>query len=149
MIFTPIGLSSKDGIEKFFAPQVAGLRSFSKQTDQRQGESTEIFCEVFTLKSIMKRLQHNCVDLLKMDIEGFEYDVIDQMMASNTKPQCLLIEFHHLSYGIGTERTDKAVANLLAGGYNIFWISELGREYGFFLGEPEKSAFQSSPSLKH
>jgi FkbM family methyltransferase len=134
MTFVPIGLSSSDGLERFFTPQTPGFHSFSRTIDATQGDSTEVFCEVLTLKSMMKRLDHSHVDLVKMDIEGFEYEVIEEMTSSGTKPRCLLIEFHHLAYGIATERTFRAVENLLAAGYRIFWISQLGREYGFILG---------------
>lgn len=136
MTFVPIGLSSKDGREKFYTPQIAGFDSFSQVIDPNEGKSSEIFCEVLTLKSIMERFRHRRVDLVKMDIEGFEYDVIEQMLSSIPScalPQCLAIEFHHLVYGIGTERTYKAVESLLAHGYRIFWMSPLGKEYGFCL----------------
>jgi FkbM family methyltransferase len=136
MTFVPIGLSSKDGLEKFYTPQIPGFHSFSQVIDPNQGSSTEIFCEALTLKSIMERFHHSRVDLVKMDIEGFEYDVIKHILSSipsRTLPPCLLIEFHHLAYGIGTERTYKAVESLLAGGYRIFWMSPVGKEYGFSL----------------
>ena len=136
MTFVPIGLSSKDGKERFYAPQIAGGDSFSKIIDPNQGKSAEIVCETLTLKSIMERFHHKHVDFVKMDIEGFEYDVIDEILSSipcHCLPQCLAIEFHHLTYGIGTERTYKAVEKLLAHGYRIFWMSSLGKEYGFLL----------------
>jgi len=34
-------------------------------------------------------------------------------------------------YGIEIEKTRRAVENLLAAGYRIFWVSDGGREYGF------------------
>jgi FkbM family methyltransferase len=133
LTFVPIGLGSTDGPETFFTPQVPGFHSFSRVIDPNEGKSSEISCETLTLESIITRLHHTRVDVVKMDIEGFEYDVIEQMISSRTRPQCLLIEFHHLLYGIETERTYKAVKNLMSEGYRIFWISPLGREYGFFL----------------
>jgi hypothetical protein len=84
---------------------------------------------------MMERFNHRHVDLVKMDIEGFEYEVIEEMILSHTKPQCLLVEFHHLIYGIGVERTYETVQRLVSEGYRIFWISPLGREYGFFLSD--------------
>lgn len=136
LTFVPIGLSSKDGPEKFYTPQISGYHSFSQSIDPQQGSSTEIFCDALTLKSIMRRFHHSRVDLVKMDIEGFEYEVIEHILSSIPScalPQCLLVEFHHLTYGIGTDRTYKAVESLLAGGYRIFWMSPVGKEYGFIL----------------
>ena len=133
LTFVPIGVSCRDGTERFFAPQVEGFHSFSQTIDPDKGISVETYLETLTLRSIMNRFHHTRVDLVKMDIEGFEYDVIKEIISSGTRPQCLLIEFHHLSYGIETGRTYEAVENLLAYGYRIFWISALGREYGFSL----------------
>jgi FkbM family methyltransferase len=133
--FVPIGLTSNDGITTFFTPQTKGFNSFSKVVDQTCGESSEIESETLRLASIMKRLGHTQVDLLKMDIEGFEYEVVDEIILSHTLPNCLLIEFHHLLYGFETQQTYNTVAKLLAAGYRIFWISDLGREYGFILGD--------------
>jgi FkbM family methyltransferase len=135
MAFFPIGLAARDGQEKFFAPQIQGFHSFSKEINPSEGNSREIFCEVLTLKSMMKRMHHTRIDMVKMDIEGFEYDVIDEMIASDTLPPCLLLEFHHKAYGIGVERTYEAVDRLISAGYGIFWVSPLGKEYGFFLAD--------------
>jgi FkbM family methyltransferase len=129
--FAPIGLSSHDGMATFYTPQREGFDAFSKVIDPKCGESAEILCETLTLASIMKRLGHDRVDLLKMDIEGFEYEVIDDIISSRELPNCLLLEFHHMLYGIGVQQTYRAVESLLAAGYRIFWVSNLGREYGF------------------
>jgi FkbM family methyltransferase len=140
LVFVPVGLGPSDGRASFFTAQIEGCRSFSQVVDPKEGMASQIACEVLTLKSIKHRLQHESVDLVKMDIEGFEYDVIDEMMSSGTKPKCLLVEFHHQVYGISPERTRKSVASLLANGYSIFWVSELGREYGFFRVSSEPRA---------
>ena len=88
-------------------------------------------CETLTLATVMQRLGHDRVDLLKIDIEGFEYEVIEQMIAAGTLPKCLLVEFHHLMFGIGVEPTLRSVELLAKAGYRIFWVSNGGHEYGF------------------
>lgn len=49
--------------------------------------------EVKTLKDTMTELGHTQLDLLKLDIEGCECDVLDQMLADNIKPKYLSIDF--------------------------------------------------------
>ena len=66
-----------------------------------------------------------------MDIEGFEYSVIDDFDENPFRPQQLLVEFHHGMYGIGNDRTLAAVSKLKATGYRLFYVSGGGHEYGF------------------
>jgi hypothetical protein len=66
-----------------------------------------------------------------MDVEGAEYDVVDDILASGAPVSQLLIEFHHRFAGVGIERTRNAVTALNAAGYRIFFVSASGEEYGF------------------
>ena len=45
------------------------------------------------LIDVMKDLKHKRVDLLKLDIEGAEYEVLDDMFSSGIEPRVLLVEF--------------------------------------------------------
>ena len=136
--FLPIGLGTHDGTEKFFPPKTAGFDSFSQSSSGGNAEAGAITCEVLTFPSLKRGLGHEKVNLLKMDIEGFEYGVIQQILSSQTpKPGCILIEFHHGMYGIPAEKTNAAVDSLIQGGYGIFWVSPIGREYGFLLNNPD------------
>lgn len=83
------------------------------------------------LGSIAARLGHDRIDLLKMDIEGAEYDVLDNLLRSAVKPCQLLVEFHHRFPGIGPERTEQMIDRLRDAGYRLFAISETGRELSF------------------
>jgi len=87
----------------------------------------------FCLSTIVTRLGHTQIDLLKMDIEGAEYEVLDGLLDSPIKPAQLLVEFHHRFPGIGVEKTANIVARLQQSGYKIFAISETGREVSFLL----------------
>lgn len=128
-IFHPIGLGEEDGIVEFFAPQDG--HSFSRKS---QGGSS-VPREVNRLATIMNNLGHSHIDLLKMDIEGFEYAVIDDFLASGIRPTVINVEYHHKSYDISAHETRSSVEKLLAVGYKPYWISDLGREYAFILGD--------------
>ncbi len=68
-------------------------------------------------------------DLIKLDIEGAEYDLIDQLPALGARTIC--IEFHHHCTDYTEADTQRAVNTLAAAGY--FVISTEGKhEYTFF-----------------
>jgi FkbM family methyltransferase len=49
--------------------------------------------EVDSLKNIMSEYNHNRIDLLKLDIEGAEVDVLEQMLNDQIYPKYLCVEF--------------------------------------------------------
>jgi FkbM family methyltransferase len=61
--------------------------------------------EVDTIKHIMKENNHSKIDLLKLDIEGAEIKVLDQMFNDHIYPTYLLIEFDLLLKGKDKEQS--------------------------------------------
>jgi len=85
-----------------------------------------------TLGDTMKELGHTRIDILKMDIEGSEWTVIPDIIASRLEIYQILIEFHHLTFrDRGIEATRKSLDILTKGGYRIFALSPSGQEYSF------------------
>lgn len=134
--FYPWGLAGTNGYASFQAPRDSRHVSYSLVNDRQDivnnGQSA-VKCEVYRLSTIMNKLGHEKLDLLKMDIEGAEYEVIADIKDDSRKPLQLLVEFHHGMYGIAAEKTRFALAQLKRLGYCIFSISPTGREYSFLL----------------
>ena len=86
-----------------------------------------------TVSSMTERLGHSKIDLLKMDIEGAEYDVLDDLVANGPLPRQLLIEFHHRHKGVGRHRTERSLKQLRDNGYRAFYVAENMREFCFLL----------------
>lgn len=129
------GLANFDGKSRFFAPDNPNYVSHT--LIEKQNDVPVIEVEMRRLKTIMFELGHNAIDLLKMDIEGAEYGVIEDLITMEKLPRQLLIEFHHGMYpGISLEQTKLAVQTLLQKGYAIFQVSATGRELHFVL--PDK-----------
>lgn len=77
--------------------------------------------EVDSIKNIMKQNGHSHIDLLKLDIEGAENIVLEQMLDDNIHPKYLCIEFDLLIKNKDPKKTtQKIVDRLLNNGYRIF-----------------------------
>jgi FkbM family methyltransferase len=125
-IFHPIGVADFNGTERMYPPEDPEHVSYS--TAERRG--TPIEADVARLEDICKEVAPNAnISILKMDIEGAEYDVIDDMVESTVRPCQLLIEFHHWMPEFDPEDTEAAIRHLRELDYRIAHISESGREY--------------------
>lgn len=83
---------------------------------------------------------HQSVDILKMDMKGAEYEVIDDLIASGIHPGQILLEFHHRFKNVGVKRTNRTIAALNRSGYRIFYVSPKGHEYSFISSDTCPSA---------
>lgn len=128
--FHPIGLGSEDGEAEFFAPEVDAHVSFSAQPAAQSDPALAIRAPIKRLSTIAAELATGKPDVLKMDIEGFEYGVLDDLIEGSLRPAQLLVEFHHRMYGIPNSRTLDQIERLRAAGYRIFHVSDSGHEYG-------------------
>lgn len=125
-----IGLGGHDGPGKFFAP--ANPHHISHTLlGPSDSKVPAIEVEVRRLSTIMQELGHRTIDVLKMDIEGAEYDVIDEILERRVPVRQILVEFHHRFPGVGIARTLRAVRGLNDAGYRIFAVSASGEEYSF------------------
>lgn len=128
--FLPYGLADYDGTATFNPPADYDNPSFSMIAGASvTRESQE--APVRRLATLMEMLGHKRIEALKMDIEGAEYGVIDDLKASGIAPRQLLIEFHHRKPLVGVQATRAAIAALHDMGYRIFHISASGHEYSF------------------
>lgn len=129
--YVPLGVAGHDGRAVFLEPdRRTGSHSMLRHGAQT-GRGTQV--EVRRLPTILREMGHEGMDLLKLDVEGAEYEVIDDLAASAIRPEQLLVEFHHRFASVGKEKTEEALRALYALGYRIFHIAPSGREYGFIL----------------
>jgi FkbM family methyltransferase len=121
------GLAAYDGVATFHPP--ANPDHISHSMLDRAGGSAPIEVPVRRLATAMAELGHDRIDLLKMDIEGAEYTVLEDIAGLPIGQ--ILVEFHHRFKDVGVERTRAAVALLRERGYRLFAVSPSGEEFSF------------------
>lgn len=124
----PVGLGAANGEFEFFSQENEAYVSFSTET---RGRGVAVKCPVKSLATLMKELGHDHVDLLKMDIEGSEYEVIDELRKNPVPVKQILVEFHHRMVPGGRAKTLRAIATLRALGYDLVKVSKRGEEFTF------------------
>jgi FkbM family methyltransferase len=127
-ILASLGIAAYDGIAEFHAPADPTHISHSL-LDARRSRAGTITVEVRRLSTIMRERGLQRLDVLKLDIEGAEYDVLDQLLDEKTPVDQLLIEFHHQFATIPAKRTVDMLARLHDAGYDIFHVAENLREF--------------------
>jgi FkbM family methyltransferase len=92
--FFEYGIGTKDEITKFFLPQnkdyVSGSIVYNNHLSKEY-----VNVKLKTLKTIMKELNHNYLDLLKLDIEGSEYEILNYIIDNDIKINQIVVEFHN------------------------------------------------------
>ena len=79
---------------------------------------------------IMGKNDNSSIDLLKMDIEGFEYDIVARFLDERIPIRQVCVEFHPW---LQPGRTLKTIARLYKAGYRI--IHKQRGDYTFLLKE--------------
>jgi FkbM family methyltransferase len=135
-VFHDYGIADHDGICVLLPPENPAQVSHTIVNRKAPGSAIEV--PVRRLASIMKSLGHPKIDLLKMDVEGAEYGVIEDLLNAGIAVGQLLVEFHHRWPEVGIGPTVEAIKKLNRAGYLIFSVAPGGEEYSFLkvAGEP-------------
>jgi hypothetical protein len=121
LLLHPVGIWDKDETLRFFSPKDEAHVSHSIVNLQQTDHYIEV--PVRRLAGLMPELGHTRIDLLKIDIEGAEYQVLESLHKDSIFPGALCIEFDE-SYANHfdakyMDRIENALQKLLAAGYHI------------------------------
>ena len=115
--FLPLGL---DGVNKLLTFRKPPRDDYMSYTPDK--EHTDLTALVLDLSTIMKLYNHTHIDILKMDIEGSEYNVIENLLKNKIYPDQILVEFHD-------PNLDKKYISMLQKEYSLANVD--GREFVF------------------
>ncbi len=129
--FHPVGIASHDGMLKVYPPPTNRTVHYSSINRAGAAEAQAIEIPVKRLATIAAELGHDRVDVLKLDIDGSEYDVLPDVLDCGLPVNQILLEFHHNFKGVRFQDTLQAIESLRAHGYGIFDTSHRGLEFSF------------------
>ena len=129
--FSPIGISKEKGSRLFYLPKNDKYVSGSLEKISTINEEMAVELEFDKLKNQMIKNNHKKIDLLKMDIEGSEYEVIDSILNEKIEIDQILVEFHPHLVQNGREKTKCSINKLESYGYKCFARSNTFLEYSF------------------
>jgi FkbM family methyltransferase len=128
--FMDYGIGIKDGFSKLYLPKNPEHVSGSViATTNISKEYVRI--ELKTLRTIMKELGHRKIDVLKMDIEGLEYNILKNLIVEDIFPGQILVEFHDRFFSNGLEMRKDIINLLKESGYQLYAISKSHQEFSF------------------
>jgi len=117
----PVGIWNEDATLRFFAPQNETHVSHSLVNLQQTEHSIEVPAR--RLAGIMQELGHTRIDLLKIDIEGAEYQVIESIIQDKIDIGIICIEFdesssNHFDAGY-LDRIEQSLQRLIAASFTV------------------------------
>ena len=116
-----LGIAAHEGEEAFYVPPREDWVSHSVIAARQYGRGS-VRLPVTRLATAMHSQVHTKIDVLKMDIEGAEYAVIEQIVGEKIPVAQLLVEFHHRLSSVGTNKTRNALAMLEGYGMKISYV---------------------------
>ena len=119
-----IGLWNKEDNLKFYKQNIKSHVSQSV-IENMFGNEYDII-PVNTIKSIMNKYNHSHIDLLKLDIEGAEINVLNNMIDDKIFPKYLCVEFDlKLKNKDYSNQTENVINRLIGNGYKILINDDL------------------------
>ncbi len=123
--FQAVGLWSERKIMRFFAPREP--QHVSHSLLNMQGTEEYFEAPVERLRDLQAALGHETLDLLKLDIEGAEYEVLRTLAEDSIFPRVLCVEFDEFFHPLDEKWHSRIVENVQR-------LVELGYELVFTPG---------------
>ena len=115
--YLPVGLASSSGKRLLYPPEHNADSQSWTITSTSKGEEMSFI----DLETILHRFKRDTIDLLKMDIEGFEYEVIEAMLKSGVRARQVCVEIHQGDLFQNRTRRDRwrLIFKMLTAGYSL------------------------------
>ena len=129
--FYPYGISDKTGEEQMFLPKNSEHVSGSIYESEHLSKEDRIVVQMKSIESIIAENNHNYIDIIKMDIEGSEFRVLESLDFGKLNCGQILIEFHQRFFKDGKKMLRAAIKRLRKNNYFCFAVSNSEEEFSF------------------
>lgn len=131
ILFFDFGIGPVTRTAVFYPPKnldhISGSIVKTANVDELSGYGVKLVC----FRDIAEQLGHSRVDVVKMDIEGAEYDVILNILDSDIDVIQLAVEFHDRFFPGKEPPSKEIVAVMASNGFHIFARSMNYQEISF------------------
>ena len=135
--FHDYGIAAFDGAMSFYPPKKPGRINYSqdKRKFNHSGQA-QVSGQVYRLSTIVSRLKHSHIDVLKIDVEGTEFDCLPEILNSGIEIGQLLVEVHYHFPSRSFAEGAVLLKQVQAAGFQCFDISPRGLEFAFVNRRP-------------
>lgn len=125
--FSEIGLWDKQDVLKFYVPRNPKHVSHSLLNLQKTDEFIQV--NVKPLQAIMSENGHTRLDLLKLDVEGAEYKILDSVIENRLDISVICVEYDEYFSPLDARaltRIKDSMSRLMASGYALICVQGNG-----------------------
>jgi FkbM family methyltransferase len=129
----PCAIAATDGTLTFHESRVNESGSLlSDHVNVLHDETTSYDVEAVTLPTLLKRVGIETVEILKLDLEGAEYELLERVTEHDLQPfRQVFVEFHHHAINHFNEADTRRVVGRISGfGFRTFSVD--GHNYLFY-----------------
>ncbi|CAI7927841.1 unnamed protein product [Closterium sp. NIES-54] len=128
--FCQVGIGAVDGIITFFSPKNPRLKSMTAVKHEelsKRYESQGMPAPVMRLPTFMCTNGHGFIDVLKIDVEGVEFDICDEWLRMDTPLPVgqVLLEFHDRLLKDGKLRRKACLEVMAREGFTEVFVSRI------------------------
>jgi FkbM family methyltransferase len=105
--YIPLGLAGSERKSQFCIPMNPDEGSYYLSSERSSNLSVPFDC--ISVTEFCRQRDIRRLDLLKLDIEGFEYEVLQNVLIGGVIPRQICVEFHHFLPGVPLYKTLKAI----------------------------------------
>lgn len=127
LVFLKQGLAAKAGVHYLSKPDV----NEDQKSWQISEETLGVKHRFTTLGQLLEENRKSHIDFLKIDIEGFEYEVLDQILRNKIPIRQICVEIHQgKSFG-GKTRWHRwwLIIRMLTSGYSLIYYKNLDHTF--------------------
>lgn len=132
-IHIPVAVSGQDGSMTFHESKANESGSILREhVNVQSDEIIEYEVETVSLNSLLRRIGIDRIAVLKLDLEGAEYDMLERVSKDDLVPfRQIFIEFHHHAIdNISEKDTERLVERIISFGFESYSLDD--HNYLFF-----------------